>query len=134
VASIQEMKDALAAEQSKTVELAEKSFQAIDTVTNQANFWLTCLTVVIGVVGLLGLAAVYIGAKREAKRVAESRINSYINSDEGKALIRAAMEEEVQSQLQTRTFAVLAPPAPHTNEQARFPAAHNGESKRGGKK
>jgi prophage DNA circulation protein len=134
VASIQEMKDALAAEQSKTVELAEKSFQAIDTVTNQANFWLTCLTVVIGVVGLLGLAAVYIGAKREAKRVADSRINSYINSDEGKAIIRAAIEEEVQSQLQTRTFAVLTPPIPPTNEPARFPAAHNGEPKRGGKK
>jgi hypothetical protein len=131
LASVQELKDVLSIEQNRTVELAEKSFQAIDTITNQANFWLTALSIVIAIIGLIGLAAVYFGSKREAKRIAELRINTYIASDEGKALIRSAIEEEIQMQLQQRTFAILTPPDQNDGDK-KFPRVSSDKKKEKG--
>lgn len=127
MASVQELKDVLSIEQNRTVELAEKSFQAIDTITNQANFWLTALSIVIAIIGLIGLAAVYFGSKR----IAELRINTYIASDEGKALIRSAIEEEIQMQLQQRTFAILTPPDQNDGDK-KFPRVSSDKKKEKG--
>lgn len=112
MASVQELKDALIVEQGKSAQLADRALQAVDTVTNQANFWLAVLSFAIALVGLIGLAAIYIGTKREARRVAEGRIKTYLDGAEGKALIRTSIEEEVRSQIEGRAFLVVKPQAP----------------------
>jgi hypothetical protein len=115
-----EMKEALASDQTKAVQLAEKSLQAIDIVTGQANFYLAVLTFGLAVVGLLGLAAIYVGAKREARKVAESRVRAYTTGAEAKDMIRAAIADEVSAQLERRAFVVVQPPQPENNEP-KFP-------------
>jgi len=116
LASIQEMKDGLEAEKAQAAELADKALSSIDTVLNAANFWLTFLSVGISVLGLIGLAVVWFGARRAAEKIAEERIKSYIETAEGKAFIQASIAEEVEKQIRERTLVMVTPPQPQPQE------------------
>lgn len=119
MASVQDIKDALETEQQRSVELADKAFQAIDTVTNLANFWLTALSIGIAIVGLIGLGAVYLSSKREARRVAEARIKSYLEGEEVQSQIGSLIETEVQRRIERGTFVMVHPEPP--KDGAAFP-------------
>jgi hypothetical protein len=82
MASIEETRQALQVERDRAMELAERSLSAIDSVTSLANFWLTGLSIVIALIALVGFGVVYLGATRAAKKVADNRLASYINSTE----------------------------------------------------
>jgi len=134
MASVQDLKDALATEQQRAVQLAEQAFQAIDTVTNAANFWLTGLSIGLATLAIVGYGVLYGGARNHAKKVAESRIDSYLRGDEGRAFVRQAIADEVRSQIEAKAFVVVQPaPAPVQNgvEEA-FPADPNAAEKVGG--
>jgi hypothetical protein len=118
--SVLEMKEQLVTEQAKAVALADKSLQAIETITGTANFYLTILAIFIALIGLIGLVAVYVASKREARRVAESRIKTYISSAEGAELVRSAIADEVVAQIERRSFVVVQPPKPEVGDPA-FP-------------
>jgi hypothetical protein len=109
MASVQELKEALIIEQNKTIELAEKSFQAIDTITNNANFWLSALSIGLAVLGLFGVGAVWYGAQRLAKSIAEERIKSYLGRDEASKFVRKCIEDEIRSQIEGRSFVFVQP-------------------------
>ena len=111
MATVQELKDALTTEQERAVQLSEKAFQAIDTVTNAANFWLTTLSIILVILGLIGLTAIYIGARRAAVKVAQGRIDSYLKSTDGKQFVRQAIEEEVRTQIEQKAFIMVHPAA-----------------------
>ena len=112
----------LETEQAKAVELASKALSAIDTVTALSSYTLTILSLLIGLLGLVGLVAIFSGSKRVAQKVAEARIKAYIETDEGKALVRDAIREEVRSQLELKSFLVVQPTSSAPSESS-FPAA-----------
>lgn len=120
MASVLETKEALATEQTKAIALSEKAFQAIDSITNVGNFWLTFLAIELAVLALIGLAVVFLGAKRQARKVAEERIKNYMSSDEGNDMVRSAIADEVTTQLERRSFVVVHPLRPET-EDSHFP-------------
>ncbi|MDE0921501.1 hypothetical protein [Aurantimonas coralicida] len=118
MASIQELQESLAADQVRAVELADKALSAIDTVINAANLWLGILSLGIGLLGVIGLAAVWFGTRRAAVKVANHRVDSYLKTDEGKAFAQAAIADEVERQLRERTLVMVSPPQPQAQEDS----------------
>lgn len=118
MASIEETRQALETQQQRALELAEKSFTAIDSVMNTANFWLTSLSILIGLIALVGLGAVYFGATRMAKKVAETRLSTYIKNGEAVITIRKGIEDEVKVQIEGRSFVIVQPPSPDNGEES----------------
>lgn len=125
MASILDMKQDLATEQAKAAALAEKAFQAIDSLNSTATNWLTFIGVELAILALVGFAVVFLGSRRQARKVAESRINAYISTAECTAMIRSAVSAEVAAQLESRTFVVVQPPAAEAGEQS-FPVDPKG--------
>lgn len=121
MASVEEIKAALELERDEATELAERALQAVDTVTNLSNWWLSFLSILLAVLGLIGLAAIFFGSRRQARKVAETRINSYIKSEEGKLLIQDAISDEVDAQLADRSFVFIQPAQAPTIEDSEFP-------------
>lgn len=116
MASVQEIKDTLLDSQAEAIAMSERSLDAIDTIVNVANFWLTLLTILIAIVSLIGFGVIYIGGQRLARRIAEQRIKDYIENNEGKAAVRLAISEEVAAQLERRTFVMVHPEPPQPDE------------------
>ena len=123
LASVQELKDAVVEERLKAIELADRSFQAIDTITNQANFWLTVLSVGLAIIALVGLGVIYLGTRRLTKKVADSRMETYIESDEGKRFLKRTIEEELKKQMDRKVFVTVQPNA--IEDQSSFPVDPN---------
>lgn len=111
MATIKELKEALITEQERAVQLSDRAFQAIDSVTNAANFWLTVLSIGLAVLGLFGLGAIFVGSRRAAIQIADKRIRSYLNSAEGQQFVKQAIETEVRSQIEQRAFLIVHPTA-----------------------
>jgi len=116
MASIEETRQALQVERDRAMELAERSLSAIDSVTSLANFWLTGLSIVIALIALVGFGVVYLGATRAAKKVADDRLASYINSNEAVSVIRQGISEEVKFQIEAKSFVIVQPPSPHNGD------------------
>lgn len=133
MATIHETKQALELEREKALELAEQSLQSIQTITDVGNLYLTIIGIGIGLVALVGVAAVYIGSKREAKRVADGRIDAYIKSEEGQALIQKVIASEVNSKIAERVSVMVRPPPPPQGEGEGFPEKPTKRSSNGGK-
>lgn len=111
MASVQELKDALEAERGAAAQLAESALQAIDTVTNLASFTLAGLGIVIAILALIGFATVYFGARRLARKVAEVRIKSFIEGEEGERFVHSVIADEVTRQIEQRVFVLVQPDA-----------------------
>ena len=116
MASIEETRQALQVERDRAMELAERSLSAIDSVTSLANFWLTGLSIVIALIALVGFGVVYLGATRAAKKVADNRLASYINSNEAVSVIRQGISEEVKFQIEAKSFVIVQPPSRHNGD------------------
>jgi hypothetical protein len=126
MASVSDLKDALDVEREKAAILADHAIQAVSTVSNLGSFWLQVLGVELAVLALIGLAAVYLGARRAARLVAESRINTHIDSLEGKRMIREAIAEEVAAQIEQRSFILVQPTAAPAQPGTSFPVDPKG--------
>lgn len=128
MASVEEIKNALLAEQAKAAEMTDRALQAVDSITNVASFWLGVLGVGVALFALIGWAAVHAGAGRTAKKVADSRMNDYITSDAAKAIIAAAISDEIARQLASRSFVVVQPAEqPAQQEDSSFPKTGGAE-------
>lgn len=110
MASVQETKDALELQKIEAAELAERSLDAIDTILNATNFWLTSLSIIIALAGLIGLAVIYYGVKKWTSQIASERINSYIvKGGEGSKLIEDLIDRKVESYLEMKTYFAVRP-------------------------
>ena len=90
--------------------LSEKSLQAIDTITNTGNFYLTFIGVELAILALIGIVVIYVGARRMALKIANQRMNAYIQTD-AMAAVRAAISDEVRTQIESRAFVLVQPTA-----------------------
>lgn len=124
MASVEETRAALETEQKHAIELTAKALSAIDTIVGLSSFTLTAFGVALAALALIGAVAVYFSSKREARKVAELRINAYIRGSEGHALIQQAVRDEVQSQFEQKAFLVVQPAEGQRSESS-FPRAPN---------
>jgi len=121
MASVLEMKELLAAQQEHAAKLTEKALQAIEATTSVGNLFLTILGIELAALAAIGVTAIYVGARRQAVKVAETRIKAYIASAEGTLVVRAAISDEITLQLERRSFDDVLPPAHEETETAKFP-------------
>lgn len=122
MASVRELRESLETERLHAAEVAEQSIVAISAIAGLSSAVLTSLAVFVAVAAVFGFAAIYVGAVSKAKRAADSRIATYIGSDEALALIRLAIREEVESQIERRSF-VIVESRPGTRVEPAFPEA-----------
>ncbi len=71
---------------------------AIGTVVDISTYTLTVLGVLIAILAIWGVGALVRTARAQAKQIANKRWDSYIESDEFKALVKSRIDEAVKSQ------------------------------------
>lgn len=109
MASVMELQAELAEKQEQALELSVRALDAIDKINAQASFWISILAIGIAVVALVGFSVLWVTMLRMSKKVAESKISAFLTSDKGAAFVRKAIQHEVRSQIQDRTFVFVNP-------------------------
>ncbi|MBJ7533887.1 hypothetical protein JDN40_07205 [Rhodomicrobium vannielii ATCC 17100] len=94
-------------------QISGHAMQTIDTVTNLANSYMTFIAVVISILALVGVLAIFSTvrwySKVETKKIADKRINLYVDSQECKDLVRTLVEETVSFHMSNRIFTAVQP-------------------------
>ncbi|MGU3399216.1 hypothetical protein ACLBWS_05655 [Brucellaceae bacterium D45D] len=93
MASVAELKTVLETEQTRMVEVAEKSISSISTILTTSMWVLGVLTFFVAVLGILGWRSVHMASVKKAEGVAKERMKAYMDSDEFKALITSKIDE-----------------------------------------
>lgn len=106
MASVQELRDALETEQTRAIELSDRALAAIDSVVGLTSLWTTLLGFGIALLALIGVGVIYIGSRRAASKIAQQRIQSYLEGDE----VRQQIQAEVQNYLDRRALIMVTPP------------------------
>lgn len=128
MATVQELKDALETEQTKAIELADRAISAIDTLLNLSTWSLGVLAFVVGVIAIFGYALIANSAKKGAKQVAKSGLDTYLKSQEFSEALEVAIRQEVKDRLKDRVIMSYMTEDKGTNggEDA-FPSADKGK-------
>lgn len=96
MASVRELKDALEAEQTRAVDVADRSIAAIDTLLNLSMWGMTILGILVGLIALFGYGLIARSARIAAEKVATEKVESYIKSQEFADQIQRDVKEEVR--------------------------------------
>lgn len=124
MASIQEMKDALATEQTRFAELAEKSISSIDTLLNVSTWTLSILAFVLGLVAIVGWTVIRNAALSTVRKMAKNHLDTYIKGDEYKALLEEKISDSIKARWQETLVLKSFTPAEHEGNNGQpFPAA-----------
>jgi hypothetical protein len=99
VASVQELKDALQAEQLAAIDVADRALDAINTLLTLSGWTITILAFVVGLIAIFGYALIASSAKNAAKKVATDRVDSYIKSQEFHDSLEVQVRKEVKERL-----------------------------------
>ncbi|WP_298467196.1 hypothetical protein [uncultured Erythrobacter sp.] len=82
----------------RAIEASQTAMDAIGTVVDISTYTLTVLGVLIAILAIWGVGALVRTARAQAKQIANKRWDSYIESDEFKALVKSRIDEAVKSQ------------------------------------
>lgn len=96
MASIRELKEALAAERAASVEASHTAIAAIDTLLNFSMWVMAILAIAIAIVALFGYRAIRGYAAKVAKDRANEEAASYVASEEFLRLVEETVAREVQ--------------------------------------
>lgn len=129
MATVQELKDGLLAEQSRTVEVADSAIAAIDTILNLSTYVLTILGVVIALLAIFGYAFIASSAQKAAKKVATGAMDSYIKSQEFADRMQGAVEAEVKRRMANKFIVANITEEPDGDEPDPFPSAEEAKRK-----
>lgn len=129
LATVQELKDGLLAEQSRTVEVADSAIAAIDTILNLSTYVLTILGVIIALLAIFGYAFIASSARKAAKEVATDAMNSYIKSQEFGDRMQGAVESEVKRRMANKFIVANITEEPDCDEPDPFPSAEEAKRK-----
>lgn len=129
LATVQELKDGLLAEQSRTVEVADSAIAAIDTILNLSTYVLTILGVIIALLAIFGYAFIASSARKAAKEVATDAMNSYIKSQEFGDRMQGAVESEVKRRMANKFIVANITEEPDGDEPDPFPSAEEAKRK-----
>lgn len=122
MASVEEMKEALDAQRDQAAHVTDRALSAIDSVVAISAHTLTFVEIFITVLTLVGVGVLIASTRWFATKVAHGRINAYIKSTEGYALIRQAVQDEVRNQLESKVV-VQFRPEEAANGDGHFPSA-----------
>lgn len=130
LATVTELKDALETEQTKAIELADKALGAIDALLTLSTWSLGILAFVVGVIAIFGYALIASSAKKSAKLVAKSGLDTYLKSREFSEALEVAIRQEVKDRLKDRVIMNYMTEDKGTNggEDA-FPSADKGKAR-----
>ena len=126
MASVRELKDALAAESAASVEASRTAIAAIDTLLNFSMWVMATLAIIIAIVALIGYSAIRRYAARVAKHIANEKASRYIDSEEFLRLVEQAVAREVRERWTSTVVVKLdSQPAPPDTTSAFDPLRRN---------
>lgn len=99
MATVQDLKDSLASEQTRAFDVANSAIGAIDTLLNLSMWVLGIVAFVVGVLALFGYAFIASSAKKAAKDLAKSRVDEYIKGQEFSEKIEVSIRQEVKERM-----------------------------------
>lgn len=106
----------------QALEASQTAMEAISTVTAISTYTLTILGVIIAILALWGVNALVKAARAAAKQIANSRLDSYIKSDEFNELVKLKIEKSVQEKwLNTVVVTRLAEDVKTPDDPSPFP-------------
>ena len=129
MATVQELKDGLLAEQSRTVEVADSAIAAIDTILNLSTYVLTILGVIIALLAIFGYAFIASSARKAAREVATDAMDSYIKGQEFADRVQGAVESEVKRRMANKFIVANITEEPDGDEPDPFPSAEEAKKK-----
>lgn len=129
LATVQELKDRLLAEQSRTVEIADSAIAAIDTILNLSTWGLGILGVIIALLAIFGYGFIASSARKSAKEVATKAMSSYIKSQEFADQMQGAVEAEVRRRMANKFIVANLTEEPDGDEPDPFPSAEEAKKK-----
>ena len=107
----------------QALEASQTAMDAISTVTAVSTYTLTILGVMIAILALWGVGALVKAARAAAKQIANSRLDSYIQSDEFNDLVKLKIEKSVQEKwLNTVVVTRLAEDVKSADDPSPFPS------------
>ena len=120
MASVGELKKALEAEQTATVEAAHTAIAAIDTSLNMSMGVLAALALIIAIVAIFG----YRDIKRSAAKVAEDKANEkaelHVASEEFLQLVQDTVAQEVKKRWTSTVVVGLDSRVPAPDDRSAF--------------
>jgi len=99
VASVQETKDALLADQQTTIEATNISIAAIDTLLNLSMWVLGVFALLLAILSIWGITTIKSSSEKKAKKVANGYLKDYIDSDNFRDLLEITVKAEVKSRV-----------------------------------
>ena len=96
MASVKELKDLLEAERGEALKAAELAISAISTQLSFAQWVLGILSILIGILALVGFGFIYRASKTVANGVAQKAMKSYLEGSEVQKLITRHVEQAVE--------------------------------------
>ena len=121
--SVSDLKQALETEQSKAAEVSAASINAIDAMLSLSQFVLNAVGLVIALLAVVGLTALVLLAKREARKTADRRLDKYLSSQAFLALMEDAVSVELKRRLENKMILAHIEPERDGGEADPFPSA-----------
>ncbi|WP_041787329.1 hypothetical protein [Rhodomicrobium vannielii] len=94
-------------------DVAALALQAVDSIANLSNQYMTYTAVLLGVFALIGLGVVLSAvrwyAKDASKKCANEHMQRYIQNGQARELLAQLVDEAVQKEFSTRTFVSVRP-------------------------
>lgn len=129
MATVQELKDALIAEQANAVELTEKAVDAIGTVLTLSSWVLGVLGGVIALLAVFGYGFIARGAKEAARKLADDKVDAYIKSKDFADMMQASVEAEVKKRMTNKFILANLTEEQDGDEPDPFPSAAEAKKK-----
>lgn len=129
LATVQEIKDELLAEQARTVEVATDAITAIDTILNLSTWVLGILGAIIALLAIFGYGFIASSARKAAKEVATEAMGSYIKSQKFADRMQGAVESEVKRRMANKFIVANITEEPDGDEPDPFPSAEEAKKK-----
>jgi hypothetical protein len=105
-------------------EVAALALQAIDSVTNLSNQYMTYTSIILAIFALIGFSVLFGAVRWYARsagtKCANDHMQKYINNGEARLLLELLIEEAVEKQLKRRTINNIHPERSATQEGPRF--------------
>lgn len=106
----------------QALDASQTAIDAIGTVLTVSTWALGIIGFVVAVIALWGWSTLKEGAREKAKQIANERLDSYMASDEFKALMQARVDVAVKAKWQESLLKRLEEAVRTADDEAPFPA------------
>lgn len=126
MASVNDVKQALLAEQQRAMDVADRAVSAIDTLLNLSMWTLGVLALVLAFIAVFGWTVIYNAARSRAERVANERLDSYLKGKAFKDELDRKVSRVVKEKLDNRLILANISEDTERDESDPFPPLPQG--------